>query len=63
MMFNIFKKLLKYIKSNTPLKFSLYINKKGITLIQNPYYSGASYFDLYRTHRKPNKKCNCYDYF
>ena len=63
MMFNIFKKLLKYIKSNTPLMFSIYINKNGTTLKQNKYYSGVSYFDLYKTNKKPIKKCDCYDYF
>ena len=29
MMFNKLKKLLRYIKSNTPLMFSIYINKKN----------------------------------
>ena len=44
-MFNKLKKLLRYIKSDTPLMFSIYINKNGTTLKQNKYYSGVSYFD------------------
>jgi len=62
-MFNKLKKLLKDIKSNTPLMFTIYINKNRINIIQNPYYSGVSYSNLYRTNRKPKIKCDCYDYF
>ena len=40
---------LKDIKSNTPLMFTIYINKHGINIRQNIYYSGVSYFDLYKT--------------
>ena len=57
------RELLKDIKSDKPLKYSLYINKNGITLIQNKYYSGVSYYELYGTHQKPKMKYNCYDYF
>ena len=46
MMFNKLKKLLRYIKSNTPLMFSIYINKNGTTLKKNKYYSVVSYFYL-----------------
>ena len=39
MIINKLKNILKDIKSDKPLKYSLYINKNGITLIQNKYYS------------------------
>jgi|TARA_B100001939_G_scaffold77720_1_gene65657 hypothetical protein len=58
-MFNVITKLLKNIKSDKPLKYSLYINKNGITLIQNKYYTGVSHYELYGTHKKPEKYCNC----
>ena len=41
------RELLKDIKSDKPLKYSLYINKNGINLLNNPYYSGVSYYELY----------------
>jgi hypothetical protein len=63
MIINKLKKLLKDIKSNKPLMFTIYINKHGINIRQNIYYSGVSYFDLYKTHQKPKMKCDCYDYF
>tara|TARA_E500000318_G_C3520570_1_gene196229 strand:- start:857 stop:1045 length:189 start_codon:yes stop_codon:yes gene_type:complete len=49
------KELLKDIKSDEPLKYSLYINKNGITLIHNKYYSGVSHYGLYGTNIKPKK--------
>ena len=62
-MFNVIKKLLKNIKSDKPLKYSLYINKNGITLIQNKYYSGVSHYELYGTHRIKKDWCDSYDFF
>lgn len=57
------RELLKDIKSDKPLKYSLYINKNGIGLINNPYYSGVSHYELhyqlYGTHKKPQKYCDC----
>ena len=47
MIINKLKNILKDIKSDKPLKYSLYINKNGITLIQNKYYSGVSHYELY----------------
>tara|TARA_R100000995_G_scaffold26954_1_gene11754 strand:- start:94 stop:291 length:198 start_codon:yes stop_codon:yes gene_type:complete len=64
-MFNVIKKLLKNIKSDKPLKYSLYVNKNGITLIQNKYYSGVSHYELYGTQKpKYNSKqwCDSYDF-
>ena len=63
MIINKLKNILKDIKSNKPLMFSIYINKNGTTLKQNKYYSGVSYFDLYKTNKRPNKKYDCYEYF
>ena len=63
MIINKLKNILKDIKSDKPLKYSLYINKNGITLIQNKYHSGVSHYELYGTHQKPKIKCNCYDHF
>ena len=57
------KKLLKDIKSNKPLKYSLYINKNGITLIHNKYYTGVSHYELYGTHIKPKKMYDGYEQF
>jgi len=64
-MFNVIKKLLKNIKSDKPLKYSLYVNKNGITLIQNKYYSSVSHYELYGTQKpKYNSKqwCDSYDF-
>ena len=55
------RELLKDIKSDKPLKYSLYINKNGITLIQNKYYSGVSYYELYGKHR-PKKDLSSYEF-
>ena len=57
-MFNVITKLLKNIKSDKPLKYSLYINKNGITLIQNKYYTGVSHYELYGIKSYVFKKLN-----
>ena len=56
------RELLKDIKSDKPLKYSLYINKNGIGLINNPYYSGVSHYELYGTHRTKKDWCDSYDF-
>jgi len=58
MITNKLKIILKDIKSDKPLKYSLYINKNGITLIQNKYYSGVSYYELYGTHKTKKDWCD-----
>ena len=61
MIINKLKKILKDIKSNTPLMFTIYINKHGINIRQNIYYSSVSYFDLYKKNKKLNRN-NDYEF-
>jgi hypothetical protein len=56
------RELLKDIKSDKPLKYSLYINKNGIGLINNPYYSGVSHYELYGTHKTKKDLCGGYEF-
>ena len=58
MIINKLKKLLKDIKSNTPLMFTIYINKNGIFIKQNKYYSGVSHYELYGIKSHAFKKLN-----
>ena len=55
------RELLKDIKSDKPLKYNLYINKNGIVLFNNPYYSGVSYYELYGKQR-PKKDLSSYEF-
>ena len=52
------KTILKDIKSDEPLKYSLYINKNGVILIQNKFYSGVSHYELYGTHKTKKDWCD-----
>ena len=56
------KELLKDIKSDKPLKYSLYINKNGINLLNNPYYSGVSYYELYGKQKPKKDLCGGYEF-
>tara|TARA_R100001163_G_scaffold56827_1_gene44605 strand:+ start:424 stop:621 length:198 start_codon:yes stop_codon:yes gene_type:complete len=58
MIINILKKLLKNIKSEKPFMFYLYINKNGIFIKQNKYYSGVSHYKLYGIKSHAFKKLN-----